>query len=48
MKYLCIGYFDRAKMDALPKSQVEAVMGECPAHMEKIYQSGQVDCRRGR
>ena len=42
MKYLCLGYFDPAKMDALSRAQVDTVMGECPAHMETLYQSGRV------
>ncbi len=42
MKYLCVGYIDQRKMDALSKAQVDAVMSECPAYMEEFYDSGKV------
>ena len=42
MKYLCVGYIDPKKMDALSKAQVDAVMSECPAFMEEFYGSGKV------
>jgi hypothetical protein len=40
MKYLCLGYFDAKKMDALPKPEIDAIMGECQPHLEKLYDSG--------
>ncbi|MBI2518405.1 MAG: hypothetical protein HYV95_16110 [Opitutae bacterium] len=42
MKYLCVGYFEPAKMDALSKAQVDAVMSKCPHHMEELHQTGQL------
>lgn len=42
MKFLCLGYLDRAKMDACPKEEIDAVMQECQPHLEKMYESGQV------
>jgi hypothetical protein len=42
LKYLCLGYFDRQKMDALSKAQIDAVMGECAPHLDELYGSGQV------
>lgn len=42
MKYLCLGYFDRAKMDGLTEAELEAVMGQCGPHLRELYQSGQV------
>jgi hypothetical protein len=42
MKYLCVGYYDQEKMDALSGPQVDAVMGECPPFMEEFYSSGRV------
>lgn len=42
MKFLCLGYFDRQKMDALSKVQIDAVMGECAPHISELYGSGQV------
>jgi hypothetical protein len=42
MKYLCVGYIDQKKMEALTKAQVDAVMSECPAFMDEFYDSGKV------
>jgi len=42
MEYLCVGYYDQEKMDALSKAQVDAVMSECPPFMEEFYNSGKV------
>jgi hypothetical protein len=42
MKFLCLGYFEPARMDALPKSEMDAVMGECVSLMGGFLQSGQV------
>jgi hypothetical protein len=42
MKYLCVGYYDQGKMDALSEAQVDAVMSECPPLMEEFYGSGKV------
>jgi hypothetical protein len=42
MKFLCVGYYDQEKMDALTKAQVDAVMSVCPAFMEEFHGSGQV------
>ena len=42
MKFLCLGYFDPEKMNALPKAEMDAVMAECRPHMEKLYATGRV------
>ena len=42
MKFLCIGYFDAAKMSALTKSETDAVMGECWPLLAEFYASGHV------
>ena len=42
MKFLCLGYFERAKMDALPKAELDALMQECSAQMEPFYAGGKV------
>lgn len=42
MEYLGLGYFDKKKMDALPKEKVEAIMQKCQVHLEEFYKSGQV------
>jgi hypothetical protein len=42
MKFLCVGYYDQDRMDALSKAEVEAAMSECPAFIEEMYATGQV------
>ena len=42
MKFLCLGYLDAAEMDSRPKDEIEAIMHECPPHLENFYNSGQV------
>ncbi|RBP85486.1 hypothetical protein DFO70_1401 [Cytobacillus firmus] len=42
MKYLCLGYFNPEKMDALPKAEIETVLSECQPHLKELYKSGQV------
>ncbi|USK33090.1 YciI family protein [Bacillus sp. F19] len=42
MIFLCMGYFNPEKMDARPKEEIDAVMGECQPHLEEFYKKGQV------
>jgi len=42
MNFLCVGYYDQEKIDALSEAQLKAVMGECPPFMEEFYDSGKV------
>ncbi len=42
MKYLCLAYGDRAKMEALSKSQMDAIGRECQPHMEELHKTGAV------
>lgn len=42
MKFLCLGYLEPEKMDARPKDEIDAVMNECPPHLDNFYKSGQV------
>ena len=30
MKYLCLGYYDEKKFDALPKAELDAIVSQCP------------------
>lgn len=41
-RFLCIGYFDPARMQALTPDAVEAVMRECPPHMDTLHATGRV------
>lgn len=47
MRFLCIGYFDPAKMDALSPAEVATVMNECPFHMERLRQTGRMQLVAG-
>ncbi len=40
MKYLCLGYYDEKKFDALPKDEVDAIVSQCRAHDEALRRSG--------
>ena len=40
MKYLCLAYGDRKKMEALSKPEFDALVGECRAHDEELRKSG--------
>jgi len=42
MKYLCLAYGDRAKMEALSKDEMDAIGRECQPHMEELHKSGHV------
>ena len=36
MKYLCLGYGDRGKMDALPKEQMTKILRQCVPFVEEL------------
>jgi hypothetical protein len=40
MKFLCLGYYDEKKFDALPKAEVDALVRECHTHDEVLRKSG--------
>jgi hypothetical protein len=40
MKYLCLIYIDEKKLDALPKSEMDALMEETVAYNEALQKSG--------
>ena len=42
MKFLCLGYFDREAMGALPQADIDALMGQCTPHMEVFHGTGRV------
>lgn len=37
MKYLCVGYLNKAKMDAVPKKRIDEIMKECGKQIEELY-----------
>ena len=42
MKFICIGYYEPALMDALPPAELAAVMSRCRPHMANYEATGQV------
>lgn len=42
MKYLCLGYFNKEKMDALPKENIDAIMQECQVHLNELHKTGKM------
>lgn len=40
MKYLCLAYYDEKAFEALPKSEVTALVSECPPHDAALRASG--------
>ena len=40
MKYICLIYSDRGKIDALPESEQQAILGEYMAFTQSIRESG--------
>ena len=40
MKFLCLGYYDEKKFDALPKADVDALVRKCHTHDEALRNSG--------
>ncbi|MDP3852111.1 YciI family protein [Phenylobacterium sp.] len=42
MRFLCLGYYDAAKMDALPKPEIDAIMAQCRPHLDDLHATRQV------
>jgi len=42
VKFLCLGYLDASKVDALSKTELDGVMRECRPHMETLYKTERV------
>ena len=40
MKYLCLAYYDEKKFDALSKTELDAIVSQCPPHDEALRKSG--------
>jgi hypothetical protein len=40
MKYLCLAYYDEKKFDALPKAELDALVGQCPRYDAELRKSG--------
>jgi hypothetical protein len=42
MKFLCLGHFDCARMDALSQSDIDALMARCMTLVNELYATGLV------
>ena len=40
MKFLCLGYYNERKFDALPKAEMDAIVRQCQTHDEALRKSG--------
>ena len=40
MKFLCLGYYNEKKFDAMPKDDVDALVRKCRTHDEGLRNSG--------
>ena len=40
MKFLCLGYYNEKKFDALPKAELDAIVRQCQTHDEALRKSG--------
>jgi hypothetical protein len=43
MKYLCLGYYERAKFEGLSEAELAAIGDECRPHDQALYRTGKVD-----
>jgi len=42
VKFLCLGYYDEKKFNALPKAQLDALVSKCRTHDEALRKSGKL------
>ncbi len=42
MKYLCLGYYDEKKFEALSKSELDAIVSQCPRYDAALRKSGRL------
>jgi hypothetical protein len=42
LKYLCLGYYDEKRFEALPKPEVAAIVAQCHAHDAALHASGKL------
>ena len=42
MKFLCLGYYDEKKFEALPKEEVARIVSKCKVHDEELYRGGKM------
>jgi len=42
VKYLCLGYYDQEKFNALPSEDVQALVKKCRSHDQALLETGRV------
>ena len=42
MKFLCLAYYDEAKMGAMPKADLQAMVSKCPAYDKELKNTGRL------
>ena len=42
MRYLCLAYYDEAKMSALSPPELHAIVSKCPAYDAKLRDTGRL------
>ncbi len=42
MKYLCLAYYDEKRFEALPESELNEIVSQCPPHDAELRNSGQL------
>ena len=42
MRYLCLAYYDDAKMAALPKAELQAIVSKCPGYDAQLRDTGRL------
>ncbi len=47
MKYMCLAFGDRGKMEALSRSEMDALLQSCMPHMEELKKTGQLIADHG-
>lgn len=43
MKFICLGYVDEAKLQAMPKAELEALIEECLSYDDELKRGGHFD-----
>lgn len=42
MRFLCMGYLDAKKIEAMPKAEVDGLMAQCMPLLGELYKTGRV------
>lgn len=42
MRFLCMGYLDAKKLEALSKAEIDGLMGQCMPLLGELYKTGKV------